>query len=147
MMAQWFGLRLDLPVDDRIVQANRVGHTGASGWHRLAHQALFSGDVSWGRDYWLLDDFVGQGGTLANLRGYIEGRVAGMTASTGRPDSSIIGLRSETLNSLRKKHGKLENWWKSLFGFGFERLTESEARYLIRAENADIIRNRLASGR
>ncbi len=36
-------------------------------------------------------------------------------------------------------------WWRERFGFGFEFLTEFEARYLLRAENADTIRNRLAA--
>lgn len=150
MLSQWLGMRLDLPVDDNIVQINRVGHTGSSGWHRLATPALFAGAVMPGRTYWLADDFVGQGGTLANLRGYIEskgGRVVGYTALTGRSDSSVLGLNQTTLSALRKKHGTLENWWQQQFGFGFDRLTESEARYLLRAEDADTIRNRLASGR
>jgi len=33
MMSQWMGARIGLPVDDNIVQINRVGHTGSSGWH------------------------------------------------------------------------------------------------------------------
>ena len=150
MLSQWMGIRLDLSVDDNIVQINRVGHTGSTGWHRMAHQALFAGAVIPGQTYWLADDFIGQGGTMANLRGYIEangGRVAGYTALTGRQDSALIGLTKETLSALRQKHGTLENWWESQYGFGFDRLTESEARYLLRAEDADTIRNRLASGR
>ena len=35
--------------------------------------------------------------------------------------------------------------WRKRFGFGFDCLTESEARYLLRAEDADTIRNRLAA--
>ncbi len=62
--------RLGLPVEDSIVQINRVGHTGADGYHRLANPALFDGEVRAGARYLLVDDFVGQGGTLANLRGY-----------------------------------------------------------------------------
>ena len=34
---------LGIPVNDSIVQTNTVGHTGASGFQRLAHQALFAG--------------------------------------------------------------------------------------------------------
>ena len=52
---------------DDVVQANSVGHTVASGWSRLARPALFEGDVLVGGRYVLVDDFIGQGGTLANL--------------------------------------------------------------------------------
>jgi hypothetical protein len=54
-----------------------------------------------------------------------------------------LALTDETLKALRIKHGNLEPWWREQFGFGFDALTESEARYLIRAEDADTIRNRL----
>lgn len=146
-MADRFSAKLGLAVADDIIQVNRVGHTGASGWVRLANQAAFDGPVTPGAEYWLFDDFVGQGGTFANLRGHIEsrgGRVMGLTALAGRADSAKLGLSSETLGALRTKHGNLENWWREQFGFGFEALTESEARYLLRAEDADTIRNRLA---
>jgi hypothetical protein len=138
---------LDQPTELEIVQINRVGHTGASGWHRLATPPLFDGPVSRGCGYLIADDFVGQGGTIANLRGFIEchgGQVLGATALTGRRDSATISLSNGTLANLRAKHGQLEDWWRERFGFGFDSLTESEARYLIRAENADTIRSRLA---
>jgi hypothetical protein len=66
-LSEW----LDLPVTESVVQSNTVGHTGASGFQRLANQALFVGEVERGRQYLLVDDFIGQGGTLANLIGYI----------------------------------------------------------------------------
>lgn len=62
--------------------------------------------------------------------------------------SARIALTAETLQALRDKHGDLEQWWFSKFGYGFDALTEdalteSEARYLGRAEDADTIRGRL----
>ena len=150
LMSQWAGYRIGLRVDGSVVQANRAGHTGASGWKRLASPPVFAGDVVPGERYWLFDDFIGQGGTLANLRGYIEaggGRVVGATALTGRPDSATLGLSKSTLTALRHKHGSLEHWWEAEFGYGFDRLTESEARYLLRAEDARTIRDRLAAAR
>jgi hypothetical protein len=41
------------------------------GFARLAHQARFVGQIFLGQSYLLVDHFVGQGGTLANLIGYI----------------------------------------------------------------------------
>ena len=150
-MAELLGERMGLEVEERIVQANTVGHTGASGWGRLARPAVFDGEVASGRNYVLVDDFVGQGGTLANLRGYAlsEGAdVIGAAALTGKGYSAKLALSSLTLHSIRDRYGKeLESWWRQSFGYGFDKLTESEARYLLRAENAHTIRDRVAQAR
>lgn len=142
-------LEFDLLTD--IVQISKAGHTGASGWWRLRSPALFNGEVNAGRNYILVDDFIGLGGTYANLRGYIEihgGKVLHAQALTGKPYSAILALQNETLKTLRDKYGDiLEIWWRSEFGYDFDMLTESEARYLIRAGNVDTIRIRLAEAR
>lgn len=136
-------------VDNGIVQTNIVAHTGADGFLRLARQAMFDGSVVAGDEYILVDDFVGQGGTLANLRSHIlgsGGKVVGATVLTGKPYSVNLRLRVDTLEKLRSKHGRaLEIWWKKRFGFGFDCLTESEARYLLNTPNADRIRNRIVA--
>ena len=64
--------RLGLASEANIVQTNVVSHTGADGYGRLARQARFKGEVVKGCEYVMVDDFIGQGGTLANLRGWIE---------------------------------------------------------------------------
>lgn len=130
-----------------IVQANRVSHTKSSGWHRLANQALFVGKLMEGGSYLLIDDFIGQGGTFANIKGYIDangGQTIGAIALGGKAYSARLSLSYETLTALREKYEQLEPWWRNRFGFGFECLTESEGRYLLRAEDADTIRNRMA---
>jgi adenine/guanine phosphoribosyltransferase-like PRPP-binding protein len=79
--------RLDLEVEVGIVQANVVAHTGAGEWQRMLRPALFDGKVEAERDYVVVDDFVGQGGTLANLRGHLMedgGHVLAVAALTGR---------------------------------------------------------------
>lgn len=145
--AELLGERLGLDVETEIVQGNIVNHTGATGWARMSRAPIFSGDVRRDRRYVLVDDFVGQGGTLANLRGHIidlGGVVTGAVTLTGRPYSATLALQQVTLEELRKKHGQeIESWWRQNFGYGFEGLTESEARYLIRAEDADTIRRKL----
>jgi adenine/guanine phosphoribosyltransferase-like PRPP-binding protein len=81
-LSAWLGL----PITESIVQSNTVGYTGASGFQRLANQALFEGQVERDRNYLLVDDFIGQGGTLANLIGYVEaagGHALGATVLTG----------------------------------------------------------------
>lgn len=111
--------RLGLPVNQSVLQANSVGHTGASGFARLAHQAQFVGQISPGACYLLVDDFVGQGGTLANLIGFISsqgGQVLGATVLTGKPYSAMLAQDDALIQKLRDKHGReLEDWWSQNF--------------------------------
>ena len=145
--AELLGENLNLDVDIGIIQINVVNHTGATGWQRLATPPLFDGGIAADQRYFLVDDFVGQGGTLANLRGHIlhhGGRVVGAACLTGRADSSKLALTLQTLEGFRHKLGpQLEAWWVETCGYDFACLTESEARYLLRVEDADTIRARL----
>lgn len=140
---------LGLMVEHTIVQVNVVRHTGADGFGRLARQAAFQGKITPGATYFLVDDFIGQGGTLANLRGFIEtegGSVLGATVLTGKPFSAKLALELGQLQSLREKHGQdFEVWWHGRFGHAFDCLTQSEARYLERSPDVDTIRNRIAA--
>ena len=149
--AELLSEHFDLEVETRIIQANVVNHTGASGWERMARPAIFDGELVIGRNYLLIDDFVGQGGTLANLRGFIlhhGGKVAGAVTLTGRGDSAKLAMATATLESLRNKHGRqTEIWWTETFGYDFSCLTESEGRYLLRVEDADTIRARISAAR
>ncbi len=141
--------RLGVPFDRTVVQTNVVSHTGADGYGRLAWQAAFEGTVKKEHEYVMVDDFIGQGGTLANLRGCIEkkgGRVVGAVALTGKPYSAKLNPSQEQLHELRQKHGRdFEKWWCEHFGHTFDCLTQSEARYLARSPDVDTIRNRLAA--
>jgi len=147
-MAVILSWMFSLPMSEDVIQINRVSHTGADGYHRLALPALFDGELEPG-SYFLVDDFVGQGGTLANLKGFLESRgasVIGATSLTGKAYSAKLTLTDESLQKLRGKHGEeLENWWRAAFGYGFECLTESEARYLTRADDADTVRTRIVA--
>ena len=146
VFADVLGKELGLDTESRIVQANVVNHTGADGFSRIARQALFAGDVEPGRDYVIVDDFIGQGGTIANLKGHIEshgGLVIAAVALTGKPYSVRICPSAEQLAALRRNHGELEDWWEEHFGHRFDCLTQSEARYLERSPDADAIRSRI----
>jgi hypothetical protein len=147
IFADEIGKRLGWPVDAGVVQVNVVAHTGADGFSRLARQAEFDGPIQAGAEYVMVDDFVGMGGTLANLRGTIEaqgGKVLAAVALTGKPHSAQLKLTTARLDELRNKHGReLEHWWQQRFGHAFDALTESEARYLVRTPDADAVRNRI----
>ena len=58
--------------------------------------------------------------------------------------SAKLALQASTLRALRSKHCDIETWWVAEFGYGFDKLTELEAFYLLRIEQADTIRRRLA---
>lgn len=148
-MAQFLGRELDLDVSyGEIVQSNRVGHTRAPAFNRMVAPAAFEGRVVAGQTYVLVDDHVGLGGTLANLRGYIEsrgGQVAAMTTLTESRAARQIALRDATLSMLKERHGQtLEQLWQDQFGHGLNCLTDIEGQILCREPSVDAIRDRLA---
>ena len=55
LLSGWLGF----PVEGSIVQANTVGHTGASGFQRLANQACFVGEVERGERWMILSGRAG----------------------------------------------------------------------------------------
>ena len=148
-LAEWLSEQLGLQITESVVQSNTVGHTGASGFHRLANQAVFVGKVERGQQYLLVDDFIGQGGTLANLIGYVDSEGAQAVAATvltGKPYSANLAPDEALIRALRVKHGRdLEDWWREKFGFGFDCLTRSEARYLEKSPDARAIRDRIVT--
>ncbi len=151
LMAEILASRLGLEVDQQVVQANIVVPTRASGFERLARPAWFFGDIRSGWRYLVVDDHVGLGGTLANIRGHIEsngGKVVLATTVTQSRDSHRLALSPETLRKLREKHGHdLETFWRERFGHGLDQLSEPEAGYLLRTQNVDRIRAQIdASG-
>ncbi|MFM5907172.1 MAG: hypothetical protein ACKOPO_06255, partial [Novosphingobium sp.] len=116
-MAQVLGNELGLQViAGEIVQTNKVGHTRAPAFQRLVTPATFEGHVQPGANYVLVDDHVGLGGTLANLRGYVEargGEVIAITTLTESRDARIISLQPATRNVLWDRHGKaLDDLWQ-----------------------------------
>lgn len=139
--------RMGLDVDAGIVQANRAHRTGMDGLDRIFAPVDFAGTVEPGQ-YLLVDDTLTQGGTFAALASHIReggGTVAGIVALTGKQYSAKIQPSPEILTSLRQKHGDLENEFRAATGYGFDALTESEARYLARYEPAQRLRDRIAA--
>lgn len=148
-MAQVIGRALGLPVvAGNVVQINRVGHTRAPAFQRLVTPAAFDGAVERDANYILVDDHVGLGGTLANLRGHVEthgGSVIAITTLTESRDTRRISIRPETLAMLRRQHGEeLEILWRTGFGHGLDCLTEVEAQILCRQQSTAAIQDFLA---
>ncbi|WP_304334515.1 phosphoribosyltransferase [Conchiformibius steedae] len=146
-IAEVIGCRLGWQVATDVVQITRVSRTGSKGWHRLAYPPQFDGNIDPSCRYVLIDDTQTQGGTFAALKGHIEyqgGSVIGAYALTGKQYSVQLRLNSDTLNQLRQQHGDLENWWRTRFGYGFDALTEWEARFILNARTTtETVRNRI----
>jgi hypothetical protein len=143
VLAHGLQLLLGWEVDTELVQANVVDHDGDAGFAHLARQAVFDGKVEPGRAYVLVDDFIRQGGTLANLRGHIlrhGGRVVGATVLTGNASAAALPPAPDLLRELRDKHGSIENWWEENFGYRFDCCTGGEARFLLSNGDARSIR-------
>lgn len=144
--AEKLSSELGLPLDDGIIQVDRPQRTGQRGEYRLSTHSEFDGPVQPGRDYLITDDNVTQGGTLADLRSYIEsrgGHVVGATTLTGSRGSEILAARPHTLAALRAKVPGLESRWQRALGHDFSGLTQGEANYLLRSPEADALGDRV----
>lgn len=153
MAAEVLAQRLGLQTDLNPVQQEKIGRTQASALERVVRQPNFQGEVAPG-DYILLDDTLTQGGTLAQLKTHIEdngGRVVLATALTGKNYSRKLSLDSSTLAEVRGKYGSIEPWFRETFGYGFEGLTQSEARTILTFDRGVLspeqLRDRLAASR
>ncbi|WP_323842596.1 MULTISPECIES: phage minor head protein [unclassified Moraxella] len=145
-LSEILGVKMDL----NIVQAKRAYRTDADGVGRLLKRVSFDGKVVANRHYMIVDDVITQGGTLADLRAYIEnwgGKVVLASTLNGKPNSARIPITKATLGQLRKQAGKqIEQWWQEQFGYDFSKFTESEARYLakqIHRHGIDTVRDTL----
>lgn len=149
--AEVLAQHLGLTTSTDIVQANRARRTNLDGLDRIFAGPEFVGPVVAGQEYVILDDTLTQGATFAALAAHIEaggGRVRAAIALTGKQYSARIQPSPETIKALRDKHGDLEDTFRSATGYGFDALTESEARYLANFKPAGAVRDRiLAEGR
>ena len=149
--AQILADRLSLELEQGIVQRERVGRTGKDSNHRLAFNPSFEGTIKVGEAYLIVDDTLTMGGTLASLRGYIEnrgGKVAAAVVMTAGKNSLDIAIKQKMLDNINNKHGPLMNqFWQETFGYGIDKLTQSEAGHLRRAASVDAIRDRITKAR
>jgi len=150
LAAVHLGEMIGLEVEQGIVQAQKVERSGQSGLDRVFAEVPFEGEVKPGQNYLLIDDTLTQGGTLADLADHIEsrgGKVLGALALTGKEYSAKMQLSNELLSQLRAIHGNVESAFQRARGYDFSRLTESEARTLIKWKPASAVRDRiLAAG-
>ena len=136
---------------DGIVQTVRARHTGANAVERMTRVAAFDGPVRRGAEYILVDDHVTQGGTLNELRKYIQshgGKVVAVSTLTASQFSDTIAISSDAMQALYAKFGNNldEELKQAGIANGVAELTQSQAREL-RKLRADTLRDRLAAAR
>ncbi|GHV40014.1 hypothetical protein FACS1894187_20520 [Synergistales bacterium] len=153
-LTEYIGELTGLEVSDGIVQTVKVGRTGSSSWYRMANRPKFDGQVQAGRKYIIVDDVVTQGGTLSELRRYIEangGTVVRMVSIGAAENSAIIALSEKTRLELERRFGVklLRDFLKEvgLYGGEHRALTESEAKTLLGAGTLNRARNRIAKAK
>lgn len=147
--AKLLSIHLGHEVGCDIIQASSPKRTAMAGLERIFNRPVFSGDVEPGRAYILIDDTLTQGGTFAALEQHIVaggGKVIGAIALTGKQYGSCLRLQEETLDKLRGAYGDLEARFQEQTGYGFDQLTESEARYLASYKPSAVVRDRIISG-
>ncbi|PID44095.1 MAG: hypothetical protein CSB47_11690 [Proteobacteria bacterium] len=133
-----------------VYQVDEVRRSGLSGLERIFATPEFDGENVKGKSFLLIDDTLTQGGTFASLASHITqngGQVVGALALTGKQYSARLNLSSETLSKLRSKYGDLENDFIQATGYGFEALTNSEARYLANYSPSEKIRDYILEAR
>jgi hypothetical protein len=143
-----------LEVNDSIVQTNRVHRTGSDEWHRFAFRPSFSGKVTAGRKYMLVDDVFSNGGSFNELRLFIEqngGKVVQTTAMALGGHGNKIAPHPSIINALVDKYGQdtLSLFLKEvkLYDGNFKALTNPEALALGRSPSLDEARNRILAAR
>ena len=157
ILARYIGKITGLEVNggsDAIVQSVKVGRTGSDAIYRLAYRPKYEGTVKPGQDYLLVDDVITVGGTINELRYFIEksgGTVVQMACMGAAQFSTNITLSEKTKQDLLNKYDIM-----SLQEFLIEEriydgnplfLSESEARTIIRAGSLDGCRNRITQRR
>jgi hypothetical protein len=143
--AQWLANELEIPVCNTIFQLRDVKRDAQTVWNRLRFQPSFYGDVPQQVDFILADDVFTLGGTLANLRGFIElkgSRVISMTCLAHRSGNHVqVALTPRTLYGLQSKFGDdLNELLCDELGYEVSCLTEPEGLRLLGCGGVDQIR-------
>jgi len=131
-------------LDDNIVQANVVGRTKKNAYERLVAKPKFSGNVIKGKKYILVDDVIGQGGTINELRKYIEkrgGEVVHVSSLAVGIFAATLPISDKTKGELIKKYGKkgLSEFLKKYnITDNIDSMTEKDGRLLLNNKSMTI---------
>lgn len=146
--AKVIGKLTGLEVDTNIYQSNNISRTNKNAIERLITRATFEGEVKKGQNYIIVDDVATQGGTLSELRSYIEnnsGHVVLASTLGYTQFSTILAIRQNNIEELERRFGRNETE-KFLKEYGIanriEQLTNGEARHILSYKDFDRITER-----
>lgn len=150
---RWLANEMGWPFERGIRQVRTMSRDfNRDMWYRIGHEPEFDGAVQAGRRYVIADDVCTGGGTVAALRGFIEGRGAEVCCITalaaGDGGHPRISLAPDTLTRLNAAcAGALANVFLAEVGHGLECVTEQEGRFLLRCPSVDAFRAGLHGAR
>lgn len=127
---------------DEIIVINKAERTNQNGMYRLLNRSIFFGRVISGQKYIIADDMIAQGGTINDLRKFIEkggGKVVHAVAIASglkrieQLDSRFLKISESTISELYSIFGIVINNIISYYGIAnqIEELTESKALYIL----------------
>lgn len=131
-----------------IYQINDVGRTNKNAIERLINRPKYSGDVEKDKNYIIIDDVITQGGTINELKKYIEskkGNVVACSTIAYTQYSTILEITNETIKKIERKFGRdeTEKYLKEYkIGERIEDLSNSEGRYIYKFKNIEQLRNK-----
>ncbi|UKK52167.1 hypothetical protein L6472_06185 [Prevotella sp. E13-17] len=117
-----------------IVQINKPAHTGSDRVGRFLRRARFDGNVEPGAEYIIVDDHVTMGGTLRDLKDYIEsegGKVVAVSTLTASAGGTKLKPTDEQIEQLNNKGVTNEQLRELGIADSPEGLTRSEAKEIL----------------
>jgi hypothetical protein len=133
--ATWLSRELELGLCETVFQRRGLKRAGRGNWYRLAYPRAFYGQVLPGGHFIIADDVCTLGGTIADLRSFLEsqgGIVICATCLSARDGNHVgVALTDDTLAELSGLDAGLDTYWKEEFDYGLECFTELEARFLV----------------
>lgn len=119
-----------------IKQSVRAHHTGANSIQRFVNRVRFSGEVEKGKEYILIDDHVDYGGTLRDLKDFIEsngGKVVAFSTLTSITKDTKILPDKESVDKLNEYGGTIDELLRQ-FGITDNKtgLTDGETKGLLK---------------
>lgn len=138
-----------LELDKDIIQVNRAQRTNKGAADRLRQKVEFDGEVRKGYNYIIADDVFTMGGTLADLKDYIESNGGNVVSATTLAMSKGNRLAPNELeiHAMEVKFGR-DNLEQLLREEGIaetlESLTAPEARYILKFRDVDSLRDRIS---
>ncbi len=134
-------------LDEEIIQANRVHHTGANAKQRFVARPTFEGPVQKGARYVIVDDVTTFGNTLAELANHIQkngGEVAGTFVLADASRTPTLAPERRRVDALETRLGDA---LRATLGLDPAALTRPEVDYFLGFKSPESLRTTVATAR